>query len=269
MRVYCSTFLTIETSLFRASENFRLFQGMHILLAEDNETNRKVAAKMVESLGHTVEVVENGFEAVEKAVAGKFEVILMDVQMPIVDGLEASRRIRKAYEERSSRPRIIAVTANALLGDRETCLDAGMDDYIAKPLRLAALKRALEVVTESQSEDASGSGSLVDEEQLLGVIDAGDPECIEIFEEFCESIPESIEVIATGVTASDWGAVAAKGHQLKGAAATMGFVALADWAAKVETLSQSGGFALPDGWQEGLLQLVAQTRGVADGLLKS
>ena len=88
---------------------------MQILLAEDNETNRKVATKLAESLGHSVDVVENGFDAVEKARDGNYDVILMDVQMPIVDGREATRRIRNEFRDAGGGPRIIAVTANVLV----------------------------------------------------------------------------------------------------------------------------------------------------------
>ncbi len=224
---------------------------MRILLAEDNETNRKVAAKMAASLGHSVEVVEDGAAAVRRALEGAFDVVLMDVQMPELDGLEATRRIRAALGRRGG-PRIIAVTANALLGDRETCLEAGMDDYLAKPLRLGALRRALEAVAGAEEGGHGGGGSLLDEEQLLGVIDAADPECVEIFDEFCAGVPAALDAIGGAVKASDWEAAAGRAHQLKGSAATMGFTALADWAAKVETLARSGGLTLPERWRVAL-----------------
>jgi len=113
-----------------------------ILLAEDNEVNRQVALAMLKLLGCRADSVANGREAVAAFEEGSYDFILMDVQMPEMDGFEATRRIRERCPP-ESQPRIIAMTAHALRGDRERCLEAGMDDYLTKPLTLDALKRAL------------------------------------------------------------------------------------------------------------------------------
>jgi signal transduction histidine kinase len=108
--------------------------GLRVLVAEDNAVNRLIATKVLEQLGHRVEVVEDGFGAVERALDG-FDVVLMDVQMPGMDGLEAARRIRAIEAERGyARLPIVALTANAMKGDRELCLDAGMDEHLPKPI---------------------------------------------------------------------------------------------------------------------------------------
>lgn len=105
-----------------------------ILLVEDNELNAALAARMLESLGFDVTVAENGHLAVEEVQANSFDVILMDCLMPVMDGFEATRRIRRHEEERRRSPvPIIALTANALTGDKEACLNAGMNDYLSKP----------------------------------------------------------------------------------------------------------------------------------------
>jgi two-component system sensor histidine kinase/response regulator len=116
--------------------------GAQVLVAEDNEVNRMVLVRMLGALGYACEVAEDGLQAVERVAEGQYAMVLMDCQMPGLDGFEATRRIREA--EDGGRIPIIAVTANAMTGDKETCLSAGMDDYLAKPLRLDALQRVLE-----------------------------------------------------------------------------------------------------------------------------
>ena len=118
----------------------------HILLAEDNKMNQKVAVNMLQKLGHTITIAENGKEAVDRFMEKEFDLILMDGQMPVLDGLEATRAIRE-YEKKSSRSKnhilIIALTANAMKGDRERFLDSGMDDYITKPIKRKDLDDAI------------------------------------------------------------------------------------------------------------------------------
>jgi CheY-like chemotaxis protein len=114
-------------------------QKFTILLAEDNVINQKVAARLLEKQGHTVTVANNGSEAVTAMFRESFDIVLMDVQMPEMSGLEATRLFRE-YEKTSSRRQlIVAVTAYALPGDREKCLEAGMDDYISKPFNVHEL----------------------------------------------------------------------------------------------------------------------------------
>jgi GAF domain-containing protein/CheY-like chemotaxis protein len=114
---------------------------LRILLAEDNQVNQKLALRILEQMGYRADVASNGPEAVESIERQTYDVILMDVQMPEMDGLDATRSIRKL--DNVTQPRIIAMTANALEGDREMCLAAGMDDYIAKPIRVNELVEAL------------------------------------------------------------------------------------------------------------------------------
>ncbi|HVT40515.1 MAG TPA: response regulator [Gemmatimonadaceae bacterium] len=113
-----------------------------VLLAEDNPVNQLVATRMLEKLGCVVDVAADGVQAVEMSGRVPYDVIFMDVQMPNLDGLEATRRIRQRMT--TPRVRIIAMTANAMAGDRERCLDAGMDDYVAKPITPASLQEALD-----------------------------------------------------------------------------------------------------------------------------
>jgi len=115
--------------------------ALNILLAEDNAVNQKFAVRAIQKAGHTVAVANNGREAVDAWQQDSYDVVLMDVQMPEMDGLEATQRIRELEGERgaSQRTPIVAMTANAMKGDRERCLDAGMDGYVSKPVRQQTL----------------------------------------------------------------------------------------------------------------------------------
>jgi signal transduction histidine kinase/CheY-like chemotaxis protein len=115
---------------------------LRILLAEDNVVNQKLALRLLQQMGYRADLASNGIEAVESVERQPYDVVLMDVQMPEMDGLEASRRITAAKPP-GQRPRIVAMTANAMQGDREMCLAAGMDDYLTKPVRVDELVDAL------------------------------------------------------------------------------------------------------------------------------
>jgi signal transduction histidine kinase/DNA-binding response OmpR family regulator len=116
---------------------------LRILLAEDNAVNQKLALRLLSQMGYRADVAANGLEALESVKRQPYDVVLMDVQMPEMDGLEATRRIRSEGSPHG-RPRVIAMTANAMQGDREACIAAGMDDYVTKPIRVDALLQALE-----------------------------------------------------------------------------------------------------------------------------
>ncbi|HET9207769.1 MAG TPA: response regulator, partial [Burkholderiaceae bacterium] len=115
---------------------------LRILLAEDNVVNQKLALRLLSQMGYRADVASNGIEAIESIERQPYDVVLMDVQMPEMDGLEASRRITAKFKP-GERPRIVAMTANAMQGDREECLAAGMDDYVTKPIRVDVLIEAL------------------------------------------------------------------------------------------------------------------------------
>jgi CheY-like chemotaxis protein len=114
---------------------------LRILLAEDNVVNQKLALRLLSQMGYRADLAGNGLEVLESLDRQPYDLVLMDVQMPEMDGLEAARRVRQRWT--GGKPYIIAMTANALEGDRQACLDAGMDDYLAKPIRVEELVTAL------------------------------------------------------------------------------------------------------------------------------
>jgi len=122
---------------------------LRILLAEDNVVNQKLAMRLLQQMGYRADLASNGIEAVESVERQAYDVVLMDVQMPELDGLDATRQIC-ARHPADCRPRIVAMTANAMQGDREMCLEAGMDDYLTKPIRVDQLVKALNAVPQRE-----------------------------------------------------------------------------------------------------------------------
>lgn len=120
---------------------------LRILLAEDNLVNQTVAARLLEKQGHAIEVANNGREALARLSAGSFDLVLMDVQMPEVDGFEATAAIRETEKTKGGHLPIIAMTAHSLKGDQERCIAAGMDGYISKPIQLEQLLTEIERVS--------------------------------------------------------------------------------------------------------------------------
>lgn len=133
----------------RIDPNMANRHPLRILLAEDNLVNQKLALRLLSQMGHRADAVANGLEAIEAVARQPYDLVLMDVQMPQMDGLEASRRITAKLPP-SQRPRIVAMTANAMQGDREACLAAGMDDYVTKPIQVEALVRTLRAASEQR-----------------------------------------------------------------------------------------------------------------------
>jgi CheY-like chemotaxis protein len=130
-------------------------EPLNILIAEDNLVNQKIITHMLGKMGYAPDIAQNGREAVEAANAKKYDIILMDVQMPETDGLEATRIIRQ--HQQHTHPFIIAMTANAMQGDREECIEAGMNEYISKPINLNDLKNMLQKFSrEKKNKTVSG-----------------------------------------------------------------------------------------------------------------
>src|SRR5207244_975539 len=166
--------------------------ALRILLAEDNPMNQKVALRLLERLGYTATVAGNGLEALAALERQPYDVVLMDVQMPELDGLDATRRIRERWPAETG-PRIVAMTANALPEDREACFAAGMDDYVAKPIRTEELARALKRVPRiaTPEGDAQNADVDLDAAAIRNLRDLGGDEFLaEVVDAFLADAPE-------------------------------------------------------------------------------
>ncbi len=221
-------------------------RGGTILLAEDNPVNQAVAEAILSRAGYTVVIATNGREAVETLKSKDFDVVLMDVQMPEMDGFEATGEIRKLLGTKAKVP-IIAMTAHAMAGDREKCLEAGMDDYVSKPINSAGLREVIErwrkknlPVKMVSSEKVIGAGTPVDLNRLLDAA-AGDKhfcqELIELFFADSEKRFLSLEKsLADGLTDG----VKAEAHSLRGASANLGAGGLSKIFAEIEDKAAEG-----------------------------
>ena len=213
---------------------------LRILVAEDNDVNKKLALLLLEKLGYGADVVGNGLEALEALRRQRYDVVLMDVEMPEMDGLEASRRIHAEWPD-DTRPRIIAMTANAMQGDRETCLAAGMDDYLSKPIRrdelATALTRSAGIgTTPPQPEDVLDPAAL---EALVAATD--DPAFVaELVETFRRDAPKLLDALRSSSEDGDGEGLRRAAHTLKSNARTFGAASLAELCEQLEGTARAG-----------------------------
>lgn len=238
---------------------------LRILLAEDNANNQKLALLVLGRLGYRADVAANGLEALDALQRQTYDVVLMDVQMPEMDGLEATRLIRKQSPEQQSRPWVVAMTANAMQGDREMCLQAGMNDYVAKPIRIehvvASLKKSWDSLQGKTCEPAApiepaettttpvlpkatrdADDAILDPraierlEQLAG----GDHSfLIEFIDIFLGSAPKMLGELRQSVDQGDAGTLRRVAHTLKSNSASLGATHLSELFKELEHLGKN------------------------------
>ena len=201
---------------------------MKVLLAEDNAVNRKLAIRLLEKHGHTVVATENGRAALDAVERERFDLVLMDVQMPIMDGLEAIRAIRATEQRTGGHLPIIALTAHAMKGDRERCLEVGADDYLTKPIRTTALFAALDHLANPPAASSaeicaldSGAPAAWDSEAALDRME-GDRELLsEIVQLFISECPRTFGELREALNANDAHLLERLAHTLKGSSANI------------------------------------------------
>lgn len=208
----------------------RSLKGLSVLLVEDNDINRLYATSILKTWECTIEDAENGYVAVEKVKNRSFDVVLMDVQMPVLDGFEATRAIRMMDKSWSKVP-IIALTANATQKDIEQCLRSGMNDCIPKPFTPEDLYRAL--VKHAPTTSRTG-GMLVDLSYLQRVSGSNETFMSEMVTTFLNTIPKSIIEIRSNVDSRDWQALARSIHKIKPSLSLMGLSQARETAARIE-----------------------------------
>jgi CheY-like chemotaxis protein/HPt (histidine-containing phosphotransfer) domain-containing protein len=215
--------------------------SLRILLAEDNTVNQKVALRLLERLGYSADVATNGLEAIDALERRSYDVVLMDVQMPELDGLDASRRICERWPE--TRPRIIAMTANALPEDREACFAAGMDDYVAKPIRADVLAEALKRVRPPSHVviPPDNADRLVDAAALESLREVGGDEFLaEVIDTFLADLPTLLATLRRGLQERDAAEVRRAAHTLKSNGATLGAGEFAEACSALEQQAKDG-----------------------------
>jgi CheY-like chemotaxis protein/HPt (histidine-containing phosphotransfer) domain-containing protein len=239
---------------------------LHILLAEDNVINQKVALALLERIGYRADIAANGLEAIQALQRQPYDVVLMDVQMPEMDGLETTHYICKQWPA-EERPWIIAMTANALQGDRERCFEAGMNDYVSKPIRLEELTQALQRCQSRSNEAKAGlisvqaqgqvepeevqNGSQLNQEllaldinvlnELHRLLKEHAPQMIaELIDLYFKTSPPLLEEMARAIQQGEGRALYLAAHTLKPGSAYLGAMELAALCAELETIGKSG-----------------------------
>ncbi len=232
--------------------------GLRVVVAEDNTVNQKLIVRVLEKRGCRVTAVSNGREAVETLEAGEHDIVLMDVQMPEMDGYEATAEIRRRASGSPQRIPIIAMTAHAMEGDRERCIASGMDDYVSKPVSPTELfetiarwcgrgsPRSSEAGPAGQA--LGGPGDPIRIEKLREEYGLDEEAEREVLREFLESTPQRIERLEGALRSGDGGAVEMEAHALKGSARMLGAESMGEAAAELESLGRDrdlSGFELP------------------------
>jgi CheY-like chemotaxis protein/HPt (histidine-containing phosphotransfer) domain-containing protein len=216
-------------------------KSMRILLTEDNLVNQRLALRLLEKHGHAVAVANNGHEAVAALAREHFDLVLMDVQMPEMDGLEATALIRVRERDNGVHVPIIAMTAHAMQGDRERCLAAGMDGYLSKPIQAAELLAAIAELVPATVPEAPAE--VFDQSVLLAQVE-GDQELLaELVELFTEDSPRLLSEIEQAVVRGDGDGLARAAHTLKGAASNFGAHGVVTLARRLEEMGYAGELA--------------------------
>jgi signal transduction histidine kinase/DNA-binding response OmpR family regulator len=230
-----------------ASAPARGSRSLRIVLAEDNEINQMVACGILEQAGHTVKVACNGAEVEPLLATGPFDVVLMDIQMPGMDGFQATAAIREKEKYTGDHLPVIAMTAHALEGYREKCLAAGMDGYITKPIRPEILLGALAEIQEKPPRDpvshAQQTCRHFDAEDLVERLMGNEPLARRLAAAFVESMPAQLAALARAIDDANGQATSFAAHSIKGAAGNLGCAPLRDLAKQIEDLGQNGELA--------------------------
>ncbi|MCI0457432.1 MAG: response regulator, partial [Gemmataceae bacterium] len=229
---------------------------LRVLLAEDNAVNQVVAAEMLKQLGHEVVVASNGKEALETLARQPCDLVFMDVQMPEMDGFEATAALRAQEQQTGQHIPVIAMTAHAMKGDRERCLEAGMDSYVAKPIQPAGLRQAITDVlpllaprTNGKPHDSAPEEGTRGAEAAVPVLDRADVltrvnhnkqilrQIIGLFREDC---PQLLAAVRAALERGQAGELARAAHTLKGAVGNLGATVAFQAALELETLGYGG-----------------------------
>ena len=220
--------------------------GLDVLLVEDQSTNQEIARLMLQRLGATIAVAGDGEQALAMLAEHRFDLVLMDCHMPVLDGFQATRRLRASETGSGRRTPVIAMTANALSGDRQRCLDAGMDDYIAKPVSLAVLSVVLgrwsgqTVTGPPVAADSEDSEPCLDPGVIADLRHLASPSTIAAIHAFIADLPARMQSIGQAFDADDLAAVHRLVHSLKGTSGCLGALGMQTALGLVDAAAQAG-----------------------------
>jgi PAS domain S-box-containing protein len=243
-------------------------QSLRVLVAEDNATNQMLVAALLKQKGHDVTIVGDGRQAVDRATSGAFDVILMDVQMPEMSGLEATSAIREHERTTGRHTPIVALTARAMAGDREQCLEAGMDAYVSKPLRPDELFSAMDALVAERPGPAvaraPSESDTVDRDALLAGFGGRADLLADVIQVFLEDAPAILTRLDGALREGNASDVASAAHALKGAVGLFSEGAAYEHARRLEQLAQhndlDAGAAVRDELEASVSRVMAQLR---------
>ena len=227
-------------------------KSLHILLAEDNRVNQKLATRLLEKRGHQVVLAINGEEALEALARRSFDLVLMDVHMPGMDGIEATIAIREKERSTGFHQPVIALTALVMKGDHERCTAAGMDGYLSKPIDIQKLDDVLAVYGDRRSRDLGAapvlnhSAALLNTTELLQRVDGDRDFLSDLISTFREEYPGQIQDAQQAIARRDAAGVERVGHALKGALGNLAASGASKFAAEIETMGKLGNLSLAE-----------------------
>jgi len=242
--------------------------GRRVLVVEDNPVNQRVVVALLLKWGHDVVVAENGAQALEVLARQACDLVLMDIQMPVMDGIEATCAIRDREREQGGHLPIVAVTAHAAAQDRERCLAAGADRYLTKPLNVELLRQAVAELLLAASPEVvaappAGAFPGIDFDQLMACV-GDDPALLaEVVDMLLEEAPATLRKVGQAIADKAPPALEASAHRLKGSLSTMGARAAAETAFRLESMGREGSLA---GATEGYARLRSEVDVACDAL---
>jgi PAS domain S-box-containing protein len=252
-------------------ENRRSF---HILLAEDNTVNQCLAVRLLEKLGHVVTVAADGSEALDLVKKDRFDLVLMDIQMPKMNGFQTTAEIRKEEESSGEHLPIIAMTAHAMEGDRARCLDAGMDGYVAKPIRFEDLTDAIESLGQSPEVSgmpttaAPGQPEPIDAAVALARVEGDVGLLQEMVALFLEELPDQLSNIHEAVMMIDANALERAAHKLKGSVGNFAAQPAIEATLRLEQMGRAGDLREVESAYQALLQEVESLKSALNDLVR-
>ena len=246
-------------------------KGLQILLAEDNPVNQKLAIKMLEKRGHQIVLAGNGKEALTALAKRSFDLVLMDVQMPVMDGLEATRQLREQEKKTGRHQAVVAMTALVMKGDKERCMEAGMDGYIAKPIRPQELDDVLDRFAQDVAKSAApapvvrSANPAVCMEELLERVDGDRSFLVELIELFRGDYPTLLTTARDAADTGDTSALQRAAHTLQGVLGNLAAMKAAGIAGELEAMASAGNMDATPGKVKELEQEAAHVMATLEG----